>query len=355
MVTKKQVGARVRGKGKVVASSSRHEEEIVEEREHDSMEEDSDEDSAHLESRTGKREKRRKRRTPAEMEADAVLDWVESIPNRGFKSERQISRRRFGNTSDIIVQLESQDVVAIAKYLRYERPPGDLINYPRDESIDLDVIVNELYSTLPNFRVPPHKPGKFTDTYRILNQIVHYNLYPRGAENKPSKKSAEVMYVFMNDADYAADWAKFIFDQLVDFKGETWHGPMSVPVHDHYVPKTESKSQSKPATAGRSAGPSSSATIDPSLWTVPDSKASKECIWRKLCCQNIAIWNCIQKEMKERKKLSREVRELKHELNWHTRYIETTTDDKYDAPPRVEAAASEDEVLFGPGAGPSGQ
>ncbi|KAG5556861.1 hypothetical protein RHGRI_007197 [Rhododendron griersonianum] len=179
MVRTKHVGVRVRGKGKGVASSSRKEEEIVEESEHDLMEEDSDEDSAPLESRTGKREKRRKRRTPEEMEADAELDWVESIPNRGFKSEQQISRRRFGNNSDIIIQLKNQgllfwtkslagynekgviefyqkletsealieekikskvngktivaDVVAIAKYLRYERPAGDLINYPRAE------------------------------------------------------------------------------------------------------------------------------------------------------------------------------------------------------------------------------
>ncbi|KAG5553482.1 hypothetical protein RHGRI_011380 [Rhododendron griersonianum] len=162
----------VQGKGKGIASSSRREEEIVEEAEHESMEEDSDEDSASLESRTGKREKRRKRRTPNEMEADAKLDWVESILNRGFKSERQISRRRFGNDSDIIIQLKNQgllfwtrallgyneagviefyqnldtsealakgkiksevnnkkievDAKAIAKYLRYGRPEGDL-------------------------------------------------------------------------------------------------------------------------------------------------------------------------------------------------------------------------------------
>ncbi|KAG5565812.1 hypothetical protein RHGRI_001665 [Rhododendron griersonianum] len=64
--------------GKGIASSSRQEveEEIVEVSENDSMSEDSDEDSAPLESRTGKREKRRKRRTPEEMEADTKLDWV---------------------------------------------------------------------------------------------------------------------------------------------------------------------------------------------------------------------------------------------------------------------------------------
>ncbi|KAG5552870.1 hypothetical protein RHGRI_010844 [Rhododendron griersonianum] len=78
----------------------------------------------------------------------------------------------------------------------------------------------------------------------------------------------------------------------------------------------KSKSQSKAAVAGTSAGPSApSVPSEPSLWSVPDPKASKESIWRKLCCQNIAIWNCIQKEKKERKKLAQEVGELKHELN----------------------------------------
>ncbi|KAG5552871.1 hypothetical protein RHGRI_010845 [Rhododendron griersonianum] len=64
------------GKGKGIASSSRQEieEEIVGEGEDDFMAEDSDEDSVPLESRTGKREKRRKRRTPEEMEANAKLD-----------------------------------------------------------------------------------------------------------------------------------------------------------------------------------------------------------------------------------------------------------------------------------------
>ncbi|KAG5523720.1 hypothetical protein RHGRI_030639 [Rhododendron griersonianum] len=113
MVRKKQVGASVRGKGKGVASSSRQsrqerEEEIVEESEHDSMEEDSDEDSAPLESRTGKREKRRKRKTLEEMEADAKLDWVESVPCKGFKCERQVSRRSFMNDNDILILLENQ-------------------------------------------------------------------------------------------------------------------------------------------------------------------------------------------------------------------------------------------------------
>ncbi|KAG5536410.1 hypothetical protein RHGRI_023993 [Rhododendron griersonianum] len=185
----------------------------------------------------------------------------------------------------------------------------------------------------------------------------------------------------MNDAEYKADWAKFIFEQIVDFKGDTFgtarcpfpcmitaflrqkgiergeYEKLEPPSPGVITPAVvvKSKSQSKAAAVGTSAGPSSSAPPEPSLWSVPDPKASKESIWRKMCCQNIAIWNCIQKEKNERKKLSREVGELKDELRWHTQYIESTSDEKYEAPPRVEEANSEEEILFGPGAAPGGQ
>ncbi|KAG5536407.1 hypothetical protein RHGRI_023993 [Rhododendron griersonianum] len=326
------------------------------------------------------------------MAADAKLDWVESIPGRGFKSERQVNRRSFGNNSDIILQLGNQgllfwcralfgynvagviefyqnldtsealakgkisskvnnkkivvDAKIIAQYLKYGRPEGDLVNYPRAEPIDSNEILNDLYTTIPNVGVPPHRPGKFKDVYRVLNQVVHYNLYPRGAENKPSRRSAEILYTFMITA--------FLRQKGIE-RGE--YEKLEPPSPGVITPAVvvKSKSQSKAAAVGTSAGPSSSAPPEPSLWSVPDPKASKESIWRKMCCQNIAIWNCIQKEKNERKKLSREVGELKDELRWHTQYIESTSDEKYEAPPRVEEANSEEEILFGPGAAPGGQ
>ncbi|KAG5536406.1 hypothetical protein RHGRI_023993 [Rhododendron griersonianum] len=311
------------------------------------------------------------------MAADAKLDWVESIPGRGFKSERQVNRRSFGNNSDIILQLGNQgllfwcralfgynvagviefyqnldtsealakgkisskvnnkkivvDAKIIAQYLKYGRPEGDLVNYPRAEPIDSNEILNDLYTTIPNVGVPPHRPGKFKDVYRVLNQVVHYNLYPRGAENKPSRRSAEILYTFMNDAEYKADWAKFIFEQIQKGIERGEYEKLEPPSPGVITPAVvvKSKSQSKAAAV--------------------------ESIWRKMCCQNIAIWNCIQKEKNERKKLSREVGELKDELRWHTQYIESTSDEKYEAPPRVEEANSEEEILFGPGAAPGGQ
>ncbi|KAF7126872.1 hypothetical protein RHSIM_Rhsim11G0002300 [Rhododendron simsii] len=370
MVRTKQVGASVSGKGKSVASSSRQEsgEEIVEESEHDSMEEDSDEDSVPLESRTGQREKRRKRRTSEVMEADAKLDWVESIPLRGFKSERQVNRRSFVNDNDIIILLENQglrfwtrallgynevgviefyqnldtsealtngkikskvhnkkivvDAVAIAKYLRYERPKGDLVNFPRSKPIDSDVINNDLYTTIPSIRVPPHKPGKFKDIYRVLNQVVHYNLYPRGAENKPSKRSVETMYAFMNDAEYRADWSRFIFEQIEKGISKGPYEKLDQPSPRVITKAVLVKSKSQ-------------------------SKASYSRNIRRAISFRFAFTRAISmKEKNERKKLAREVGELKHELHWHTQYIESTTDEKYVAPPRAEEVESEEEVLF---------
>ncbi|KAF7123762.1 hypothetical protein RHSIM_Rhsim12G0095600 [Rhododendron simsii] len=262
------------------------------------MEEDSDEESAPLESRIRKREKRRKCRTPEEMETDTKLDWVESIPFKGFKIERQVNRRSSVNDIDIIILLENQE--------------GDLVNFSRVESIDSDAINNDMYTTILSVWVPPHKPGKFKDIYKVLDQVVHYNLYPRGIVDFKGDTfgTARCPYLCMITA--------FLREKGVS-KGPNEKLEQPSPVVITQAVLVKSKSQSKAVGAGTSAGPSApSAPLEPSLWSIPNPKASKESIWRKLCCQNIAIWNDIQKEKKERKKLAREVGELKHELDWHT-------------------------------------
>lgn len=71
--------------GKNAVSLSRQGIEVASEDEF--LAESGDKDSVPLDSRAGQREKCRKRRTPEEMEADARVDWVSSIPGKGFKSE----------------------------------------------------------------------------------------------------------------------------------------------------------------------------------------------------------------------------------------------------------------------------
>ncbi|KAF7151792.1 hypothetical protein RHSIM_Rhsim02G0147700 [Rhododendron simsii] len=225
---------RKKGMGKNIATSSRQ--EIVKESEDDFMVEDSDEDSVPLESRTGKREKRRKRRTPKKMEVDAKLDWKLDISD--VLTSGKIKSKVNGKT--IVV-----DVPAIAK-------------------------------------VPPYKPGRFRDTYRVLNQVVITICIPEELRISHQERVRRQKGI-----------SKGVYEKLEEPSPRIITKAVLV----------KSKSQSKVSTTGTSAGQSASIPSEPSLWTVPDSRASQESIWRKLCCQNIAIWNCLNKEKKEREKL----------------------------------------------------
>lgn len=74
----------------------------------------------------------------------------------------------------------------IATYLKYKRPPPASVNYPRkDESIDLQVVNEALYRDPAEAQIP-HVPRKFKGSYSFLNKVIHFNLYPRGTEHKPS-------------------------------------------------------------------------------------------------------------------------------------------------------------------------
>ncbi|KAI8547604.1 hypothetical protein RHMOL_Rhmol07G0208300 [Rhododendron molle] len=112
------------------------------------------------------------------------------------------------------------DPSVIAKYLGYKQPPPETVNYPQAEPIDAGLINNVLYWD-PKMAMIPHVVGEFRDDIRVLNKAFHHNLYPRGLEHKPSRKSGELMYVFMN-SKLVVDWAKFIFNQLVDFQNSTY-------------------------------------------------------------------------------------------------------------------------------------
>lgn len=63
-----------------------------------------------------------------------------------------------------------------------------------------NVINQALYTKLAKAR-NPHVPGRFKEKYRLVNQVVQFNLNPRDTENKPSP-----------------DWAKYIFGKLIEFK-----------------------------------------------------------------------------------------------------------------------------------------
>lgn len=93
---------------------------------------------------------------------------------------------RIGNTPVFI------DATEIATAWEYPRPTGP-INYPRpDETFSQDEVAGYLYENRRNARIP-HWPGRFRAEYRFLNQVVCYNLYPRGREGAPQRSVGNLM------------------------------------------------------------------------------------------------------------------------------------------------------------------
>ncbi|KAG5535409.1 hypothetical protein RHGRI_023241 [Rhododendron griersonianum] len=117
---------------------------------------------------------------------------------------------RIGNTPVFI------DVAEIATALDYQRPTRP-VNFPRpDETFDQNEIAGYLYEHRKNARIP-HWPGRFTTAYRFINQVVCFNLYPRGRESAPQRSVGNLMYAFMGE-DTVSDWALCIFGQMCDFR-----------------------------------------------------------------------------------------------------------------------------------------
>ncbi|KAG5564111.1 hypothetical protein RHGRI_000331 [Rhododendron griersonianum] len=99
---------------------------------------------------------------------------------------------RIGNTPVFV------DVAEIATALDYQRPTRP-VNFPRpDETFDQNEIAGYLYEHRKNARIP-HWPGRFTTAYRFINQVVCFNLYPRGREGAPQKSVGNLMYAFMGE------------------------------------------------------------------------------------------------------------------------------------------------------------
>ncbi|KAF7139127.1 hypothetical protein RHSIM_Rhsim07G0099400 [Rhododendron simsii] len=395
---------REKGKGKTGASSSAPIPEIVEEQADSGSEEP-------VAGSSGRKSRKRLRRTGKQVQADKRVEWKEGVMKRRFKNERQVKAKSIGTDHLVIQRIRSKgmnfwtrrlegynivcviefyqnmrtpptgfltsniaritskvggkdimiDPFVIAKYLGYERPPPKSVNYPRDEKIDDGLINNVLYTNPKNAKLP-HVVGGFRDDIWVLNTAFHHNLYPRGLEHKPSRKSGELMYAFMN-SKLVVDWAKFIFHQLIDFKNDTISTarmpfPCMIttlckqqgvkgndykkmecldpgPITSTFLKKSKSRS-STPKESSKAF-----------LTTKPGSKEKKDSMLNKLFCQNVAILKCLwkseekrKKDKKERRQLAKEVGKLRHELKWHTKGIENEGEFTYEAPPEEELVDS---------------
>ncbi|KAI8559655.1 hypothetical protein RHMOL_Rhmol04G0190100 [Rhododendron molle] len=108
-----------------------------------------------------------------------------------------------------IIEIQSLSFISTCEYLKEIGKVTQL----------LGLLLIVLYSD-PALASDPHVPGNFKASVRFLNKVFHCNLYPRGTEHKPNRKSGELLFAFLTDV-LVVDWAMFIFTQLRDFRANT--------------------------------------------------------------------------------------------------------------------------------------
>ncbi|KAG5564848.1 hypothetical protein RHGRI_000893 [Rhododendron griersonianum] len=189
------------------------------------------------------------------------------------------------NTARICSKVGGKDIridpSVIANYLGYQRPAPEKLNYPRGGKIDDGLINNVLYANPKNATIP---------------HFVKGNDYKKMERLDPG------------------------------------------PITSTFLKKSKS----------RSSAPKESSKAF--LTTKPAPKEKKVSLLNKLFLQNVAILKCLwkseekrKKDKKERRQLAREVGQLKHELHWHTKYIEGENEEEgvtYVAPPQEELVDS---------------
>lgn len=354
---------------------------------------------------------RKKRRTRAEMAEEKRREWEGSFGGKKFKNERQVDANKFSldhfgvhcilqkglkfwtevlpgynkNTvidfykymqipegdweNDPAVRIVSRvtgiDVVItpndIAVYLGIQRPPPESVNYPqKNVTIDSGVVNNVLYVD-PSKASDPHMPGNFKGSVRFLNKVIHFNLYPRGSDHRPSRKSGELMFAFLTD-ELVIDWAMFIFTQLRDFRANTmitasipfpcmitslcWKQgvkgwgyenleELSPGVFDEAF-DTKSSSQAHSAKGKQAKGGD--------YLTSMSKKKDKQTSWiKKLFCQGVAHIVSRRKEKAERRQIMREQERQKKEIAWQTSILEQQHGVKYVPEPEVEEGEISDD------------
>ena len=289
---------------------------------------------------------------------------------------------------------------AVAKALGYRRPRREC-NFPFS-NVDEDflrVVNYELYGGKAEHvdrhfvDTDPHEVGDFTSDYRLLNQIIMYNILPSCTESKPTVEGGVIMYAFMQ-SEFVADWADFIFEQICLFKGFTSQKTRipypclitsicrdqnfpakkvkptallspgiitmkTVNMSDAQVkrkasrPSSSRPSSGQPTDVGPSVGQSSGAGPSGGPSGLASSsrrrslleKPSKGTHWKKLLsrlvCNDIAIMNCLKKDKAERRAMARRI-ETDHA--WHRRQLELqgVATEPYDPEPLVTREPSDD-------------
>ncbi|KAH7840227.1 hypothetical protein Vadar_014358 [Vaccinium darrowii] len=229
----------------------------------------------------------------------------------------------------------------IAEHLKYTRPNPETINYPREKPLDKQIIKDFLYED-PTGELEPINPSQFQDDIRILNKVIHANLYPKGKANAPTSKSLELMASFV-DVDTKVDWAYFNFLQMVDY--------LDTPVGPTMLCSTLEKSKAqrknnKPKVS--KAAPSSTPVVSTSTVPPPPSEpksnspalppeGSEVTKWYKRFSKQLAT------VLKNQRKAEKENKLAKHQREWQTKVLEGLSGQRYEVPPEVEEEDSDDE------------
>lgn len=244
--------------------------------------------------------------------------------------------------------------------MKIQRPSPKSVNYPiKDEMLDEQVVNRVLYSD-PSKASIPHVPENFKATVRFLNKVIHCNLYPRGTEHKPTRKSGEILCAFMTN-DLVVDWAMFIFTQLRDFRANTLTtASMLFPcmitslckekgVEGEDYEKLEELSPGpfddtfdEKSLSQTHAAKDKQVKSGDYLSTMPSKKENQSSWIKKLFCQRVALINSRRNEKIEWRKIMREQERQKRELAWQTSLLEQQFEVKYDPEPVDEGEISDD-------------
>lgn len=346
---------------------------------------------------------RQPRRTPEEMEAGEVARWKESMAKRGIRNERHIARlyqpwpANFGAITalqqqgmdywfeenpgynkalvlefyknmvvpdDILIpgaRITSSlgridvfmDADKIARVMGYQRPQGGFNFPPTDEfPIDSEMVAEEIYENPRDYKVP-HVPGKLTNTYRVLNQVVCFNLFPRGSENKPQEYVGKILWA-LGQEDTVCDWAMFIFGEMVATRTAIKSSRLPFPclltrmfhAEGFRARPFAQMERLDPGTIGADflARSSAQTRAVPRPLTSPPAKGASTKDWlKKIFCQNVAIMNSHTKLKKESRRIVREQKQINHRLNHLSREISgQATSSSYVPLPLPELEVSDD-------------
>jgi hypothetical protein len=249
------------------------------------------------------------------------------VPARGTELDvnseirSRIARRRVLITPDVI-----------AATLGYVRPSADQIRHHVHVQIPTRQVFETLYENPDEARLP-HMPGLFKDDYKLLNQFLAYNLFPRQKENCPEALSCTWMVAFM-DPQYRYDWALHLYLDMIEFRGVNQRARLPYPClitricRDQLGNPEEHKKNDKlePGNLNRSVLARSAAqTMEaaPPLMSPPKKSLSLKDMIRQCFCQNVAIMKSRRKEKVERRRFEREMR---HEMAYVKRRVEGSSE-----------------------------